>query len=76
MTYFEIGKRIVEQEQADNQYATYGTFLTETLAKTLTDEFEKGFQLLISNKNYVICPKLVALPFVDAYNQRRGAKFL
>ena len=42
-TYFEIGKKIVEQEQAGKQNATYGTFLIETLAKSLTIEFGKGF---------------------------------
>lgn len=42
-TYFEIGKKIVEQEQSGKQYAAYGTFLIETLAKSLTKEFGKGF---------------------------------
>jgi predicted nuclease of restriction endonuclease-like (RecB) superfamily len=42
-TYYEIGKKIVEQEQAGKQHATYGTFLIETLAKSLTKEFGKGF---------------------------------
>jgi predicted nuclease of restriction endonuclease-like (RecB) superfamily len=42
-TYYEIGKKIVEQEQSGKQYAAYGTFLIETLAKSLTKEFGKGF---------------------------------
>lgn len=42
-TYYEIGKKIVEQEQSGRQYAAYGTFLIETLAKSLTKEFGKGF---------------------------------
>jgi hypothetical protein len=35
-TYFEMGKRIVEQ-------ATYGKFLLETLSNNLTKEFGKGY---------------------------------
>lgn len=42
-TYFHIGKKIVEQEQKGNDNAVYGTFLIENLAKSLTDEFGKGF---------------------------------
>ncbi|MDX2195632.1 MAG: PDDEXK nuclease domain-containing protein [Cytophagales bacterium] len=42
-TYYEIGKKIVEQEQFGKQNAAYGTFLIENLAKSLTLEFGKGF---------------------------------
>jgi predicted nuclease of restriction endonuclease-like (RecB) superfamily len=42
-TYFEIGRKIVEQEQSGHEQAAYGTFLIENLAKSLTAEFGKGF---------------------------------
>lgn len=42
-TYFEIGKRIVEQEQQGNEQANYGTYLLETLSVELSKEFGKGF---------------------------------
>jgi len=42
-TYFEIGKRIVEQEQQGNEQAGYGTYLLETLSVELSKEFGKGF---------------------------------
>jgi predicted nuclease of restriction endonuclease-like (RecB) superfamily len=42
-TYYEIGEKIVEKEQSGKQNATYGTFLIENLAKSLTSEFGKGF---------------------------------
>jgi hypothetical protein len=42
-TYFEIGKRIVEQEQKGNEQAGYGTYLLETLSVELSKEFGKGF---------------------------------
>lgn len=42
-TYFEIGRRIVEQEQKGDAYAAYGAYLLEKLSETLTAEFGKGF---------------------------------
>lgn len=42
-TYFEIGKRIVEQEQHGNEQAGYGTYLLDTLSIELNKEFGKGF---------------------------------
>lgn len=44
MTYWEIGKRIVEDEQSGNARAEYGKFLLKNLAKELTEEFGKGFE--------------------------------
>lgn len=43
MTYWNIGKRIVEQEQAGNARAEYGKKLISVLAEELTKEFGKGF---------------------------------
>ena len=42
-TYFEMGKRIVEQEQKGNEQAEYGKYLLETLSQNLTKDFGKGF---------------------------------
>ena len=42
-TYFEIGRRIVEQEQNGHDQAVYGSYLLETLSLTLSKEFGKGF---------------------------------
>ena len=42
-TYFEIGRRIVEQEQNGHYQAVYGSYLLETLSVTLSKEFGKGF---------------------------------
>jgi len=42
-TYFEIGRRIVEQEQRGDDYAVYGAYLLSELSETLTAEFGKGF---------------------------------
>ncbi len=42
-TYFEIGKRIVEQEQGGKERAEYGKQIIKELSKTLTSEFGKGF---------------------------------
>jgi predicted nuclease of restriction endonuclease-like (RecB) superfamily len=42
-TYFEIGRRIVEEEQNGKERAEYGKHLIKSLSKRLTDEFGKGF---------------------------------
>lgn len=42
-TYWEIGRRIVEEEQNGNERAEYGTYLIQNLSKVLTTEFGKGF---------------------------------
>lgn len=41
--YWEIGKRIVEQEQHGEDRAAYGRYLIEELSKRLQNEFGKGF---------------------------------
>lgn len=42
-TNFEIGRRIVEEEQRGRDRAEYGKAILETLASGLTAEFGKGF---------------------------------
>lgn len=41
--YWQIGKRIVEDEQQGEQRAEYGKEVISTLSKQLTEEFGKGF---------------------------------
>lgn len=43
MTYWNIGKRIVEQEQSGESRAEYGKRLIAALSNELTKEFGKGF---------------------------------
>lgn len=43
--YWQMGKRIVEQEQEGRQRADYGTRLLKTLSEELTREFGKGFSI-------------------------------
>jgi len=45
LTYFEIGKMIVEEEQNGKDRAEYGKYLLKELSKTLTGEFGKGFSV-------------------------------
>ena len=49
--YWQIGRRIVEEEQRGEDRATYGKKLLQALAKQLTDEFGKGFS--VSNLEYM-----------------------
>jgi hypothetical protein len=51
LTSFEIGRRIVEQEQHGTSRAAYGKLVVQELAKRLTAEFGKGFSK--SNLEYM-----------------------
>jgi predicted nuclease of restriction endonuclease-like (RecB) superfamily len=42
-TYWNVGKRIVDEEQSGNERADYGSFLIRDLSKQLAGEFGKGF---------------------------------
>ena len=44
-TYYEIGKRIVEQEQKGGNRAEYGKEILKQLSASLTKEFGKGYSL-------------------------------
>lgn len=44
-TYYEIGKRIVEEEQEGEVRAVYGKALIKNLSLELTKEFGKGFSI-------------------------------
>lgn len=44
-TNFEIGRRIVEQEQKGKRRAAYGQEVIKALAERLTEEFGKGFSI-------------------------------
>jgi len=44
-TYYEIGKRIVEEEQKGEERADYGKQLLSSLSKTLGQEFGRGFSI-------------------------------
>lgn len=45
MTYYEIGRMIVEEEQQGKDRAQYGKGLLNELSKVLTKEFGKGFSV-------------------------------
>ena len=42
-TYWQIGKRIVEQEQNGQNRANYGDYLITNLSRYLSDTIGKGF---------------------------------
>lgn len=45
LTYFEIGRMIVEEEQSGKQRAEYGEKLIQELSERLLSEFGKGFSI-------------------------------
>ena len=45
LTYFEIGRMIVEEEQNGKERADYGSQLLSDLSNSLTQEFGRGFSI-------------------------------
>ena len=45
LTYFEIGRMIVEEEQKGENRAEYGKKILKILSKKLTEKYQKGFSL-------------------------------
>lgn len=45
LTYFEIGKMLVEDEQGGSERAGYGKEVVKGLSKLLSKEFGKGFSV-------------------------------
>ncbi len=67
-TYYEVGRRIVEEEQKGKERAEYGKQLVENLSKILTKEFGKGFSftnLTQMRKFYLIYSKRSILQTVS-----------
>lgn len=59
LTYWHVGKRIVEQEQDGKERAEYGKALIEALAEALTKEYGRSFSkrnLLYFRKFYLAFP--------------------
>lgn len=64
--YWQMGKRIVEQEQSGKERADYGTQLIKALSKELTEEFGKGFSvpsLYNYRLFYLIFPEIFSTPW-------------
>ena len=62
-TYWNIGKRIVEEEQQGKERAKYGTKLIANLAKSLTLEYGTGysFRSLNEYRRFYVCFKDLAI---------------
>ena len=64
LAYWNIGKIIIEYEQAGSEKAEYGKQLLKTLSKELTKELGKGFSrsnlqnMRLLYLNYPICQSL------------------
>lgn len=62
--YWEIGRRIVEEEQDGNARAEYGKGLIKTLAKEIEPQYGSGFsyrQLNFARQFYLTYPKVNAV---------------
>ena len=45
--YWNVGKRIIEQEQKGNRKAKYGSYLIKRLSQELSDEYGTGFSEIV-----------------------------
>ncbi|WP_289739768.1 DUF1016 N-terminal domain-containing protein, partial [uncultured Alistipes sp.] len=64
--YWQLGKRIVEQEQQGKDRADYGSQLLKSLSKELTAEFGKGFSVpsLYNYRSfYLTFPEIFSTPW-------------
>ena len=64
--YWNIGKRIVEEEQQGKERADYGKHLLKRLSVALTEEFGKGFStgtLYYMRQFYLTFPEIFATPW-------------
>jgi len=64
--YWNVGRRIVEEEQNGKQHADYGTFLIKELSVQLSNEFGKGFSetnLRNFRQFYLIFPDNTAIHY-------------
>lgn len=64
--YWQMGKRIVEQEQQGHERADYGKQLLKMLSQELTAEFGKGFSvgsLYYYRQFYITFPEIFATPW-------------
>ena len=79
MTYFEIGRMVVEEEQAGKQRAMYGTKLLKALSEKLTQELKiQDFTYRFKNKNlsvYFIKNKDLQKMKVFNYNSQGTDQF-
>jgi hypothetical protein len=65
-TYWEIGRRIVQSEQAGEKRAEYGDVLIQRLAKDLSASFGRGFgsrtfqsNQRINGRPFGVCPSAI-----------------
>ncbi len=64
ITYWQIGKHIVEFEQEGKERAEYGTSLLKNLSKDLTEELGKGYSyrnLRLFRQFYLTFPMIQSL---------------
>ena len=66
VTYWHIGRRLVEEEQSGNLRADYGKRLIADLGVTLTKEFGDGFS---ANNLWRMKDLYLTFPILDALSQ-------
>ncbi len=67
--YWELGKKIVEEERKGNLKIEYGKFLIKTLSIALTKEYGSGFS---TRRLYLYCQFFRLYPIVPALRAQLG----
>ncbi|WEK71201.1 MAG: PDDEXK nuclease domain-containing protein [Candidatus Chryseobacterium colombiense] len=78
VTYFEIGRMIIEEEQNGRERADYGKQLISELSRNLTTEFGKGFSvtnLQQMRQFYLVYSKQQTLSVISEKQQKSSAEF-
>ena len=79
LTYFEIGRMIIEEEQDGNVRADYSMHLLKTLSRKLTIDFGKGFSkrnLEQMRQFYLTYSKAQTMSAQFENQQENNAKFI
>lgn len=74
-TYFDIGRRIIEEEQNGKERAEYGKEIIKNLSKRLTKEFGKGFSTTNIRQMrvfYIIYEKQQAVPDISKISKQQA----
>lgn len=78
VTYFEIGRMIIEEEQNGRERADYGKQLISELSRNLTQELGKGFSvtnLQQMRQFYLVYSKQQTVSVISEKQQKPSAEF-
>ena len=73
MMYWNLGRRIFEEEQSGKDRADYGTYLTRNLARDLEPEHGSGFGVHLPNESQLLAEMRKIESEYKSAHEGRGA---